>query len=87
MRYNMTIEFVTHPLQQKGLVEMKSRILSTIAVIALIAFVILYIYAVTAYPMHIGEPSYYHVARVECLLKATICGFASFIAAIAAAEL
>ena len=62
------------------------RILSTIAVVALIAFVLLFIFAVIAFPAHLGEPSYYHVARIYCLLAAVICGFVSFVSALASVD-
>ena len=64
---------------------MKSRILSTISVVTFIAFVVLLVGATIAYPMYIGEPSYYHVARVDCLTAATACGLAAIISAIASA--
>lgn len=66
---------------------MKSRIIPAIAVIAAIAFASLLLVAVVAYPMHIGEPSYYHVARVDCLVAACTCALVSAIAsAIASAR-
>lgn len=63
---------------------MKSRIITAVAVVAAIAFASLLLVAVAAYPMHIGEPSYYHVARVECLMAASACALVSFASAIAA---
>ena len=51
---------------------MKS-ILSTITVVTLIMFVSLLIIGEVAYPMYIGEPSYYHVARIDCLMVAVAC--------------
>ena len=65
---------------------MKSRILSAIAVVALIMFVALCIYAMVAYPAHLGEPSYYHEARVDCLMAAVYCGFISFVSALASVD-
>ena len=64
---------------------MKSRILSAISVVALIAFVLLLFGAAAAYPMHIGEPSWYHACRVDCVMAAAICGLVSFVAATVAA--
>lgn len=64
---------------------MKSRIISTIAVVGAIAFAALLLGAVVAYPMHIGEPSYYHVARVDCLVAACACALVSIASAIALA--
>ena len=61
---------------------MKS-ILSIIAIATAIAFVSLLLVACIAYPMHIGEPSYYHVARVDCLVAAVACAVVSFVSAIA----
>ena len=63
---------------------MKSRIIAAVAVVALIMFAILLVYAVVAYPAHLGEPSYYHTARVECLVAACACGLAAITSAIAA---
>ena len=53
-------------------------ILSAVAVVAAVSFVLLMVVAEIAYPMHIGEPSWYHVGRVNCLLAAVICAFVSF---------
>lgn len=78
MRYNMVIEIVTS--SSKGLVEMKSRIITAVAVVTAIVCALLLLVAVVAYPMHIGEPSYYHVARVDCLVAACTCALASAIA-------
>ena len=64
---------------------MKSRILSAIAVVTLIAFVVLIIISMIAYPTHLGEPSYYHAARVACRMAAVLCGIVSFSAALASA--
>ena len=64
---------------------MKSRIISSIAVVAVIAFMTLLFVAVVAFPMHVGEPSYYHVARVDCLLAACTCGIVAIVSAIASA--
>ena len=61
---------------------MKTRIMPSIAVVTAIAFVALLLVAVVAFPMHIGEPSYYHIARVDCLLAACTCGLSSILAAI-----
>ena len=63
---------------------MKSRIITAVAVVTLIVFASLLIIAMTAYPMHLGEPSWYHVARVDCLTAAVICGFVSFVSAMLA---
>ena len=57
--------------------------MSTITVIAFIAFVCLLITSVVVFPMHFGEPSYYHVARVDCLVAAVACAVVSFVSAIA----
>ena len=57
----------------KGLIGMKSRIITAVAVVALIGFFAMIACAMVAYPMHIGEPSYYHVARVNCLKAAIVC--------------
>ena len=65
---------------------MKSRIIAAFAVVALIAFFALMVAADVAYPMHIGEPAYYHVARVNCLVGASACALASILAAIASAH-
>ena len=64
---------------------MKSRIMSAVAVVAAIAFVTLLLVDVVAFPMHIGEPSYYHVARVDCLVAAFTCGIVAIASAIALA--
>lgn len=53
-------------------------ILSAVAVVAAVSFVLLLVVADIAYPMHIGEPSYYHVGRVNCLTAACTCAFVSF---------
>ena len=59
------------------------KILSFVAVAAFIAFAVLLIYSAGAYPMHFGEPTWYHEARVDCLMKAVICCFVSFASAFA----
>ena len=64
---------------------MKSRIISAIAVVAAVAFISLILVSVVAFPMHIGEPSYYHVARVDCLVAACICALVSIASTIALA--
>lgn len=64
---------------------MKSRIISSIAVVTALAFVLLLLVAVVAFPMHIGEPSYYHVARVDCLVAACTCALVSIASSIALA--
>lgn len=64
---------------------MKSRIMSVVAVVAAIACVSLLLVDVVAYPMYIGEPSYYHVARVDCLAAACVCALVSIASAIALA--
>ena len=56
---------------------MKSRIIPAVAVVAAIVCASLLLAAVVAYPMHIGEPSYYHVARVDCLTGACVCALVS----------
>ena len=61
------------------------KILPSIAVVTLIASALLLISAVVAYPMHIGEPSWYHVARVDCLVAASACALVSIVAATVAA--
>ena len=58
-------------------------IMSAVAVATLIAFAVLAIYAMTAYPMHLGEPAYYHIARTDCLMVAVIFGLVSFVSAMA----
>ena len=65
---------------------MKSRIITAVAVVTAIAFASLLLAAVVAYPMHIGEPSYYHVARVDCLVAAFACALVSIASAIASAR-
>ena len=60
--------------------------LSTVAVVTLIAFVLLLVVSMLAYPTHLGEPSYYHAARIDCLVAATTCALVSFVSAIAAAH-
>ena len=62
---------------------MKSRIMASITIVTFFAFIVLLLVAVVAFPMHIGEPSYYHTARVDCLLAACTCGLSSVLAAIA----
>ena len=64
---------------------MKSRIIPAIAVVTSIAFAVLLLVAVVAYPMHIGEPSYYHVARVDCLVAAFTCALVAIASSIASA--
>ena len=64
---------------------MKSRIIPSIAIVAAIAFMALLLVAVVAYPMHIGEPSYYHVCRVDCLVGACACGIVAIVSAIVSA--
>ena len=64
---------------------MKSRIIPSIAIVAVIAFMTLLLVAVVAFPMHVGEPSYYHVARVDCLLAACTCGIVAIVSAIVSA--
>ena len=61
-------------------------ILSAVAVVAMVAAVSAVVVAEVAYPMHIGEPTYYHVGRVDCLLAAVICAFVSFASALASAH-
>ena len=65
---------------------MKSSIIPSIAVVTAIAFCALLFVAVVAFPMHFGEPSYYHVARVDCLEAAFICALVSIVSAIASAR-
>ena len=64
---------------------MKSRIIPSIIIVAVIAFTALLLVAVVAFPMHVGEPSYYHVARVDCLLAACTCGIVAIVSAIVSA--
>ena len=64
---------------------MKSRIITAVAVVAALAFVLLLLVSVVAYPMHIGEPSYYHVARVDCLAAACACALVAVASSIALA--
>ena len=65
---------------------MKSRIMSVVTVVAAIAFLALLLVDVVAFPMHIGEPSYYHAARVDCLVAACACALVSISSAIASAH-
>ena len=62
---------------------MKS-ILSTIAIATCIMFFAVLIIGTVAYPMHLGEPAYYHVARVDCLVAAVTCALVSITSAFAA---
>lgn len=64
---------------------MKSRIMSAVAVVAAVAFMALLLVDVVAFPMHIGEPSYYHVARVDCLAAACTCALVAIASVIALA--
>ena len=73
-------------LFSKGLIDMKSRIITAVAVVTAIVCALLLLVAVVAYPMHIGEPSYYHVARVDCLVAACTCALVSIASAIASAR-
>ena len=65
---------------------MKSRIITAVAVVAAIVCALLLLVAAAAYPMHIGEPSYYHVACVDCLVAACACALVSIASAIASAR-
>lgn len=65
---------------------MKSRIMPVVAIVAAIAFAALLLVAVVAFPIHIGEPSYYHVARVDCLAAAFTCALVAIASAIASAR-
>ena len=65
---------------------MKSRIITAVAVVAAVAFMSLLLVAVVAFPMHVGEPAYYHVARVDCLVAACTCALVSIASAIASAR-
>ena len=65
---------------------MKSRIITAVAVVTAIVCASLLFVAAVAYPMHIGEPSYYHVARVDCLVAATTCALAAIVSAITLAH-
>lgn len=56
------------------------RILS-ITVIAFIACVCLLIASVVVFPMHFGEPSYFHIARIDCLTGATVCALVAIVSA------
>ena len=69
------------------MIEMRSRIIANIAVVTFVAFALLLIVPCIAWLMHIGEPSYYHVARVDCLVAATACALVSFVSAIVAAHI
>ncbi len=71
---------------QKGMIDMKSRFFAVVAVAFAVAFVALLLVAAIAYPMHIGEPSYYHVARIDCIVAACPCGLAAIGCAIASAH-
>ena len=62
---------------------MKSRIITAVAIVTLIVFASLLIIAAIAYPAHLGEPSYYHVARVDCLMAACACALVAIVSAIA----
>ena len=66
---------------------MKSRSITTVAVVAAIVCALLLLVAVVAYPMHIGEPAWYHVARVDCLVAACTCAFVSIASAIASVHI
>ena len=77
----MSIEMVTRS-RLKGLVEMKSRIITAVAVVTAIVCASLLLGAVVAYPMHIGEPSYYHAARVDRLVAACTCALVSIAVAV-----
>ena len=65
---------------------MKSNIVSSIAIVTFFAFIVLLLVDVVAFPMHIGEPSYYHVARVDCLAAAITCAIVAIASAIASAH-
>ena len=65
---------------------MKSRIISSLAVVAAVAFMLLLLVSVVAFPIHFGEPSYYHAARVDCLAAACTCALVSIASAIASAR-
>ena len=66
---------------------MKSRIITAVAVVTAIVCALLLLVAVIAYPAHLGEPSYYHVARVDCLVAATTCALAAIVSAITSAHI
>ena len=70
----------------KGLIAMKSRIITAVAVVTAIVCALLLLVAVVAYPMHIGEPLYYHAARVDCFVAACTCALVSITSAIASAR-
>ena len=70
----------------KGLIEMKSHIMSSIVIVTFFAFIVLLLVTIIAFPMHIGEPSYYHTARADCLLAACTCALSAILAAIASAH-
>ena len=65
---------------------MKSRVIAAVAVVTAFVCALLLLVAIAAYPMHIGEPSYYHVARVDCLVAACTCALVSIVSAIASAH-
>ena len=56
--------------------------LSTISVVAAVMFAVMLVYSVDAYPMHFGEPSWYHAARVDCLVAACTCALVSIASAL-----
>ena len=58
-----------------GLVEMKKNL----PIVAFIAFFVLIMVAEIAFPTHLGEPSWYHVARIDCLMAATVCGLVAIV--------
>ena len=57
MCYNMTIEMVTS-FFLKGLIDMKSRIITAVTEVSLIGFFVMIEYSMVAYPMYVGAPSY-----------------------------
>ena len=62
------------------------RILPTVAAGSFLIFVILLFAADAAdaaFHMHIGEPSYYSTVRIDFLIAAVICFFASFVSTLA----
>ena len=61
---------------------MKSRITFIVAIAALILCALLLIFAMVAYPMHIGEPTHFHVARTECLTAAAACALVAILSAL-----
>ena len=58
------------------------KVLSFVAATAAVAAIALLMTPVLCYPMHFGEPTYFHIARCNCLVAAVACGLVSFVSAI-----